>query len=197
MVPYHVLTLTTFGRWDEVLAEPLPPAELRMPTALAYYARGVALAAKGRAAEARVALDSVRAINTATPAEADAKTAVSIAEHALQGEIAMRGGNSEAAIAHFREALKIEDAGLYFEPPRWYYPVRHSLGAALLKAGKNAEAEAVYREDLKRFPENGWALFGLGAALRAQGKTADAAAVDQRFAKAWGVADVKLTGSRY
>jgi len=197
MVPYHVLTLTTFGRWDEVLAEPLPPLDIRMPVALAHYARGVAHAAKGQFAEARVALDTVRAIDAATPAGTDAKTAVSIAVHALMGEIATRSGNVEEGIAHFREALKIEDAGLYFEPPRWYYPVRHSLGAALLKAGRNAEAEAVYREDLKRFPENGWSLFGLAAALKAQGKTAEAAGVEQRLAKAWAGADVKLTGSRF
>ncbi|HJR36141.1 MAG TPA: tetratricopeptide repeat protein [Gemmatimonadales bacterium] len=197
MVPYHVLTLTTFGRWDEVLAEPLPPSDLRMPVALAYYARGVAHAAKGQFAEARAALDTVRVIDAATPANVDAKTAVSVAAHALAGEIATRSGNVEEGIMHFREALKIEDAGLYFEPPRWYYPVRHSLGAALLKAGKHAEAEAVYREDLKRFPENGWSLFGLAAALKAQGKTAEAAAVEQRFAKAWAGADVKLTGSRF
>jgi len=117
--------------------------------------------------------------------------------HALMGEIATRSGNADEGIAHFREALKIEEAGLYFEPPRWYYPMRHSLGAALLKAGRNAEAEAVYREDLKRFPENGWSLFGLAAALKAQGKSAEAAAVDQRFAKAWAGADVKLVASRY
>jgi tetratricopeptide (TPR) repeat protein len=78
-----------------------------------------------------------------------------------------------------------------------YYPIRQSLGAALLKAGRNAEAEAVYREDLKRFPENGWSLFGLAAALRAQGKSGDAEAVDQRFAKAWSAADVKLVASRF
>ena len=197
MVPYHVLTLTTFGRWDEVLAEPLPPQDIRMPLALAHYARGVAMAAKGRFADARVMLDTVRAIDAATPASADQKTAVSVAAHALAGEIATRSGNTDEGIAHFREALKIEEAGLYFEPPRWYYPVRHSLGAALLNAGKNAEAEAVYREDLKRFPENGWSLFGLSAALKAQGKTAEATAVDARFAKAWAGADVKLTGSRF
>jgi tetratricopeptide (TPR) repeat protein len=197
MVPYHVLTLTTFGRWDEVLAEPLPPSDIRMPLALAYYARGVALAAKGRFAEARIALDTVKAVDAATAADADQKTAVSVAAHALAGEIATRSGNADEGIAHFREALKIEEAGLYFEPPRWYYPVRHSLGAALLRAGKAVEAEAVYREDLKRFPENGWSLFGLTAALKAQGKTAEAAAVDARFQKAWAGADVKLTASRY
>ncbi len=197
MVPYHVLTLTTFGRWDEVLAEPLPPSGLRMPLALAYYARGVAQAAKGQFAGARIALDTVRAIDQATAGSADAKTAVSIAVHALMGEIATRSGSADEGITHFREALRIEEAGLYFEPPRWYYPVRHSLGAALLKAGRGAEAEAVYREDLKRFPENGWSLFGLAAAMKAQGKSAEAAAVEQRFAKAWAGSDVRLTASRY
>jgi len=197
MVPYYVLTLVTCGRWDDVLAEPLPPSDIRMPLAMAYYARGVAYAVKGQAAEAQAALDTVKAIDAATQAEAAAKTPVSIAAHALMGEIATRGGKLDEGIAQFREALKIEDAGLYFEPPKWYYPIRQSLGAALLKAGRNAEAEAVYREDLKRFPENGWSLFGLAAALKAQGKTAEAEEVDRRFAKAWSAADVKLTASRF
>jgi tetratricopeptide (TPR) repeat protein len=104
---------------------------------------------------------------------------------ALQGEIAARKGDAKGGIEHFRKAVVIEDAGLYFEPPKWYYPIRHSLGAAYLKAGQPAEGELVYREDLRRFPENGWALFGLGQALRAQGKDEEAAAVDARFKKAW------------
>ena len=197
MVPYYVLTLTTFGRWDDVLAEPLPPADIRAPLAMAYYARGVAYAAKGKSAEAQMALDTVKAIDAATPADAPEKTPISIAPHALMGEIATRSGKFDEGIGHFRDALKIEDAGLYFEPPKWYYPIRQSLGAALLKAGKPAEAEAVYREDLKRFPENGWSLFGLATALRAQGKSAEAAVVDQRFSKAWSAADIKLAASRF
>jgi tetratricopeptide (TPR) repeat protein len=197
MVPYHVLTLTTFGRWDDVLAEPLPPPELRMPTAMAHYARGVAYAAKGDFANARVELDTVTTIDAATPANAEMKARISIAAHALMGEIATRSGKTNDGIAHFQQALAIEDKGIYFEPPKWYYPVRQSLGAALLKAGRNAQAEAVYRDDLKRFPENGWSLYGLAAALRAQGKTAEAAAVEKRFANAWADADVKLTSSRF
>jgi tetratricopeptide (TPR) repeat protein len=197
MVPYYALTLTTFGKWDEVLAEPLPPATMRFPTAMAYYARGVAHAAKGDFANAQVALDSVQAIEGATKADNEFKSPISIAMHALMGEIASRKGDLNGGVAHFREALKIEDAGLYFEPPKWYYPIRHSLGATLLKAGHHAEAEAVYREDLKRFPENGWSLYGLAAALKAQGKSAEAAEVDKRFAKAWTAADVKLLASRF
>ena len=197
MVPYYILTLTTFGRWDDVLAEPLPPAEMRMPTAMAYYARGVAYAAKGDLANARLALDTVTAINAATPDDGEFKAPNSIAMHALMGEIATRSGNPTEGVAHFRQALDIENKGLYFEPPKWYYPIRESLGAALLKAGRAPEAEQVYRDDLKNFPENGWSLYGLGAALRAEGKTAEANAVEKRFAAAWQGADVKLSASRF
>jgi tetratricopeptide (TPR) repeat protein len=197
MLPYHVLTLTTFGKWDDVRAEPLPPADIRFSYAMAHYARGVARAAKGRWAEAQAALDTVTAIHSATPDGADGKTALSIAVHALAGEIATRRGDIEAGTNHFREAAKIEDAGLYFEPPKWYYPIRHSLGAALLMAGQNAEAEKVYREDLRRFPENGWSLFGLAQALRAQGKNTEAAAAEARFRRAWASTDVTLTASRF
>jgi tetratricopeptide (TPR) repeat protein len=197
MLPYHALTLTTFGKWDEVLAEPLPPADIRFSYAMAQYARGVAQAAKGQWAEAQAALDTVKKINAETPEGAEGKTALSIAVHALSGEIATRRGDLEAGTTHFREAAKIEDGGLYFEPPKWYYPIRHSLGAALLKAGQHAEAEKVYREDLKRFPENGWSLFGLAQALRAQGKTTEAAAADTRFRQAWANTDVTLAASRF
>lgn len=197
MVPYYALTLTTFGRWDEVLAEPLPPATMQFPRVMAYYARGVAFAARGDEASAKIALDSVMAIGRAYPADGEFSAPISIAVHALMGEIATRAGRHAEAIPHFKEAVKIEDAGLYFEPPKWYYPARQSLGAVLLKAGRAAEAEAVYREDLKRFPENGWSLHGLAAALKAQNKMAEVAAVEQRFAKAWSGADVTLTGSRF
>ena len=196
MLPYHALTLTTFGKWDEVLAVPLPPEDIRFSYAMAHYARGVAHAATGQWPEAQAALDTVTGINAATPEGADGKTALSIAVHALSGEIATRHGDLEAGINHFREAVKIEDAGLYFEPPKWYYPIRHSLGAALVKAGRNAEAEKVYREDLRRFPENGWSLFGLAQALRAQRKNAEADAVEARFRRAWASTDVTLTASR-
>ncbi|OQW33537.1 MAG: hypothetical protein A4E19_03880 [Nitrospira sp. SG-bin1] len=197
MLPYHALTLTTFGKWDEVLAESLPPEDIRLSYAMAYYARGVAHAAKGEWAEAQGALDQVSAIHTATLDGTDGKTALSIAVHALSGEIATRRGDLDGGINYFREAARIEDGGLYFEPPKWYYPIRHSLGAALVKAGRHAEAEKVYREDLRRFPENGWSLFGLAQALWAQGKKKEAAAVEARFSRAWASTDVTLTASRF
>lgn len=197
MLPYHALTLTTFGKWDEVLAQPLPPEDIRFSYAMASYARGVAYAAKGEWAEAQAALDTVTAASAATADGADGKTALLIAVHALAGEIATRRGDVDGGITHFREAAKIEDGGLYFEPPKWYYPIRHSLGAALLKAGHHAEAEKIYREDLRRFPENGWSLFGLAQALRAQDKQHEAAAEEARFRRAWAGTDVTLTASRF
>lgn len=190
------LSLVNFGRWNEVLELPLPPPDLRLATGLAQYARGVAYAATGKSTEAAAALDTVQAIADAAPA-GDNRNVLEIATHALTAEIAARRGRTDEAIGHFNQAMAVEDRLLYVEPPLWFYPVRHSLGAVLLEAGRPAEAEALYREDLKRFPENGWALFGLAAALRAQGKTAEAGGVEARFTKAWSGADVKLTGSRF
>jgi tetratricopeptide (TPR) repeat protein len=132
-----------------------------------------------------------------TSGEGENKTVMEIAMHALMGEIAFRQGKHDEATAHFREAVRLEDTFNYVEPPQWFYPVRASLGAVLLKAGKPAEAETVYREDLRRFPENGWSLFGLEASLRAQGKTADADAVKGRFRQAWSTADITLTASAF
>jgi len=179
----------------------MPPSDLRLATGLAQYARGVAFAAKGQWPEAAGMLDSVRAIAVGTAAsdrvamstgEGENKTIMEIAMHALMGEIATRKGQYAEGINHFREAARLEATFNYTEPPQWYSPVRRSLGAALLKAGRASEAEAVYREDLERFPENGWALHGLSRALRARGATREAAAVDARFAVAWRTADIKL-----
>jgi predicted Zn-dependent protease len=94
-------------------------------------------------------------------------------------------------------AVRQQDELQYEEPPPWYYPVRQSLGAVLLKAGRAEEAETVYREDLKRNPENGWSLYGLTQSLKAQKKKAEAAEAEQRFRKAWAQADMQLTASRF
>jgi len=206
MLPYAHFMLVTFGKWDDVLKEPMPPSDLRMSTGLAYYARGVAYAAKGDWVNAQAAADTVRQISAGTtPADQNAMTAgegenkkvIDIAMHSLLGEIAARRGNLAEAEGHLRAAAAIEDSFNYVEPPQWYYPVRQSLGAVLLKEGKPAEAETVYRADLQRFPENGWDLFGLAASLRAEGKASEAAEVESRFARAWSQADVKLTASRF
>lgn len=193
--PVVYTTMVTFGRWDDILKEPLPPSDLRFTTGMAYYARGMAFAAKRRWAEARAAVDTVASIAAAMPA-GDSKTAMSIGAHALKGEIALRKGETKKAVEEFAAALELENGMLYVEPPVWYYPIRQSYGKALMAAGRFAEAEQVYHADLRRFPENGWSLFGLAESLDAQGKDAEAEKARARFEKAWAGADVKLTASR-
>ena len=100
-------------------------------------------------------------------------------------------------MAHFEAAAEIEDGLIYEEPPLWYYPIRHSLGRALLEADRPGDAERAYREDLERFPDNGWSLYGLAASLRAQGKDAEAEELEARFQAVWTEADVRITASRF
>ncbi|HEX7071405.1 MAG TPA: hypothetical protein VF190_11390 [Rhodothermales bacterium] len=196
IVPYEHLTLVRFGRWDDVLALPMPPAELDYATGLVQYARGVAFAATGKFDEANAAVEALQALSAKVEKE-PGNTVLSIAEHALMGEIASRRGDLEEGITHLRIAADIEDSLIYIEPPFWYYPMRHALGAVLLDAGRAAEAEAAYREDLKRFPGNGWSLAGLAASLRAQGRGAEAAEVEAERMRTWDQADVDLATSRF
>jgi tetratricopeptide (TPR) repeat protein len=189
-------TLVTFGRWDEVLAEPLPPPDLRFTTGQAYYARGIAHAAKGQWDDAQAALDSLTAIAEAF-AEGDNKTALAIARHAVIGEMALRRDQADAAVQHFQAAVELENGLTYNEPPTWYYPMRQSLGKALIAAGLAPEAQRVYQDDLKRFPENGWSLFGLATCLDMQGKSDEATTVRARLVEAWKHADVELVASRF
>jgi tetratricopeptide (TPR) repeat protein len=196
VTPIVYWTLVTFGKWDEILAEPLPPSDRKFMLGQAYYARGVAYAARRRWVEAEEAMDSVTAIARGFP-DGDNRIALEIAREVLAGELAMRRNDTDVAVDHFRSAVNLEDALTYNEPPTWYYPVRQSLGKALMAAGRAAEAERVYREDLDRFPENGWSLYGLHRSLLAQGRSKEAEAIEQRFTDAWRHADVELSASRF
>lgn len=196
ILPSHLLTLVTFGRWSEVLEAPLP-ATSRYATGMAYYARGVAFAARRRWAEAGAAHDSVRAIAAATSPDDYHGKALRLAVDALAGELAARRGQWDAAIAALRRAVAAEDALRYADPPTLHRPTRHTLGQVLLLAGKPADAEAVYREDLVRYPENGWSLHGLSQSLLAQGKRREGREVLARFTRAWSNADVQLRSSRF
>jgi predicted Zn-dependent protease len=122
---------------------------------------------------------------------------LAIGTHHLAGEIAAAKGDRGTAIAELEKSVAAQDKLAYTEPPPWYFPVRQSLGATLLEAGRAKDAEAVYREDLRRHPKNGWSLFGLARALGAQKKTSEARWAEQGFATAWQRADVKLTASRF
>lgn len=194
------LAQLTFGRWQDVLEAPLPAADLHTATTMAHYARGVAFAATGRGAEAAAELDAIERLvaeNEISEEDQGTNAVIAIARHALAGELALRTGDAEGAVEHFRAAAEIEDGMIYEEPPLWYLPVRHALGRALLEAARPAEAEEAYLEDLERFPENGWALFGLAQALRAQEKNAEADEAESRFREAWSGADVELAASSF
>jgi predicted Zn-dependent protease len=141
-------------------------------------------------------LARLQPIATAYPKN-DLGTSLGIAVLALEGEIALRGGDAAVAVRRFAEAARLEDGLTYNEPPTWYYPVRHSLGKALLAAGDAAGAERAYREDLARFPANGWSLNGLARSLEAQGKMEEARRARAEFASAWKNADVELRSSRF
>jgi tetratricopeptide (TPR) repeat protein len=189
-------TLVTFGRWNDLLAEPLPSRARPWATAVAYYARGAAFAARGRWAEAGAALDTVDAAGAAFP-DGPAGATLRVAAHALRGEIALRRNRASVAVREWRAAAELSGDARVPAVARWYYPFQHSLGKAWLAAGRPEEAERAYRDDLARFPENGWSLFGLAQALEGRGQSAAAAAVRERFARAWRDADVALTASRF
>ena len=196
VTPIVPLTLVTFGRWQEVLAEPIPGDSIPFLSGMTWYARGVAHTALGDDKNAQKDLQKLEAIAKAY-GKNDNGTALAIAEQALKGEIALRARRAREAVTYFTEATRLEGTLTYNEPPTWYYPMRQSLGKALLAAGDAAGAERVYKEDLGRFPANGWSLFGLAMAREAQGKAIEAALTRALFNDAWKNADVKLTSSRY
>jgi tetratricopeptide (TPR) repeat protein len=120
-----------------------------------------------------------------------------VAAQILNGRLALKQGSVDDGIAALTEAVRLQDTLEYDEPPAWYYPVRQSLGAALLTAGRASDAERVYREDLQQYPGNGWSLFGLTESLRAQGRATESAQSAQQFQRAWQSADVSLQSSQF
>ena len=198
-----LFALARFGRWEEILREPAPDPELPYATGAWHYARGLAFAATGRHDQAVAELTELnKIVITVSPDRTVAsffKTAdmLRLASDVLAGEIAARSGDTTTALRHLSVAVQAQDGQWFTEPPPWYYPVRQSLGAALLESGQPAAAEKVYREDLLRNPDNGWSLFGLAEALRAQDKGAEATIVAERYERAWSRADVPLTSSRF
>lgn len=192
--------LKRFGRWDELLAEPAPPAYLPITTAMWRFNRGLAHAAKGEVAKAEEEKIAFQKAAAEIPDDAmmainPAHRILKIAEHFLDGEIAFRRGDIDTAVAELHRAIAIEDQLVYMEPPEWVQPVRHTLGAVLLSAGRHEEAEQVYREDLAKWPDNGWSLYGLSRCARARGATAEAESLESRFRKVWSRADTSIGSS--
>jgi tetratricopeptide (TPR) repeat protein len=199
-VPLEVLV--RFGRWDEILAEPAKyPEDMPFSRAFHHSARAAAFAAKGDTVNARkeqaLFLEGAKLAPKETQLGNNTAAAVlSLARHMLEGEILVAEQKVDAGIAELQTAVKEEDALKYDEPPAWMIPVRHSLGAVLMKAGRFAEAEQVYRDDLARLPDNGWSLFGLADSLREQKKNdEEIAATKAKFQRIWAESDAKITAS--
>ncbi|PCJ46898.1 MAG: hypothetical protein COA74_12645 [Gammaproteobacteria bacterium] len=199
-----MFVLVRFGQWDAMLAEPQPKEIHRFMNAVWHYGRGLAYANKNKLTAARMELDILN--NIRIKAEADGayylgfsagNSLLTIAELILKGEIQAKMGNSDLAVSYLDRAVRIEDSLRYNEPPDWYFPVRHVLGAILLESGKANEAEVVYWEDLRRNPENGFALHGLHQSIKSQGDNAVATVIKARLNNAWKEADVELKTSRY
>jgi tetratricopeptide (TPR) repeat protein len=197
------MTDLRFGKWDAVLKEKRPRAALKLDVAMSLYARGFAYAAKHDFKNAKRDRDLLQAMIDkkafaaidAFPVPATMMSQVGVA--LIDGEIARGQGHLDQALAAFRKAREIELTIPYTEPPYWHQPTSHILGAALMQAKQPAEAEAVYRDSLKHYRIDGWALFGLAQALDAQGKHDEASSVRAEFAKVWSTADVKLASSRF
>jgi tetratricopeptide (TPR) repeat protein len=195
----HLQLKVRFGRWDEILQAPVPAADLPHARAIWHYARGRALAAKGDVAGAERELTRVRAASrdsSLADQRLDFNTSgqvLEIAAEVLAGHVAEARGDTAAAVRHLLVAAGLEDRLTYGEPPDWTVPVRQELGMVLLNAGRDSEAEIVFREDLDRFPENGWSLYGLAQALHDQGSRVQAAEVERRFQTKWKGADAEPT----
>jgi tetratricopeptide (TPR) repeat protein len=195
--PYPLFVAVRFGDWDTILKEPQPDSGLPLSNAFYRYARGVALAATGDIAGAETERTELAKIRDTLPegtfyGYSNGADVLAIALAVVDGRIATAKGDRKAAIAHFEAAVAVQDTLSYDEPADWHYPVRESLGAALLLDGQAARAEEVFRADLKKSRRSGRALFGLWQALVAQGKAEDAELVHARYEREWRNAEIEL-----
>ncbi|MDX2473357.1 MAG: hypothetical protein QNL91_06565 [Candidatus Krumholzibacteria bacterium] len=195
---YHVMI--RFGRWDDILAEPLPAEDRLVTRAVHYYARGIALSVLDRTDEARLEITKFETAAAAIPAEwwvfnNRIDDVLPIATAMLEGETAYREGRLDDAWAALRRGIEAEDKLVYDEPPAWMLPVRHSMGALMMEAGEFAAAEELYLEDQVRHPGNGWSLLGLSQALAAQDRNLEGAQFAAAAAQAWARVDERPSSS--
>jgi pimeloyl-ACP methyl ester carboxylesterase len=196
-MPYPLVSMTRFGKWDEILKEPQPDPSLKIVTAFWHFARGSAYAAAKDTAKAEAELAALRAVNQSLTPEVRvfnnaAADVTKVGELELEGKIALAKGDKKAGIDLLTRAIAAEDATYYAEPADWDLPVREVLGGVLLANGDYSGAEKVFRAEILRRPRNGRALFGLAESLRKQGKEGAAKSVQGEFEKAWQYADTKL-----
>jgi tetratricopeptide (TPR) repeat protein len=190
-----------FHKWDAILAMKEPDAEMKTTVGFWHFARGMALAGKGRISEAEAEYKIVAEAEKATPPDAifqmpinnKTKDILRIAEDVLGAQVALAKKDNAAATGMLREAVAVQDTLKYDEPQDWFFPVRESLGGVLLMSGDGKGAEHVFRDDLAKNPRNPRSLFGLHRALKAQDRNSDAWFVEQEFRKAWkGGAELKV-----
>ncbi|MEM9620683.1 MAG: hypothetical protein AAF993_03480 [Pseudomonadota bacterium] len=198
--PLYVMV--RFGMWAQILEEPEPAAGNRFMQGVWHYARGMAYSQTGKARSARRELRALRQTLNAVGDDyfigfGTAPTLLTIAEHLLAGDVAAQKGDDSQAVALLSRAVRLEDSLLYNEPPDWYFPTRHVLGAVLLDAGYPREAEVIYWEDLRKNPGNGYSLLGLQQSQQAIGNEAAAVATAAQFKTSWSAADVTLQSSRF
>ena len=198
------ITDKVFGKWDKIHADNAVNSQYEAPylKGMWSYVMGSAHVAKGHMGPAEAELANIQAqitadgVNDNGVSPTPASHVLNLASHALNGEIEEAKGNLDAAIMHYNVAIQLQDSLNYTEPPDWSQSIRLYLGAALLEAGRAAEAEAVYRKDLEWNQQNGWTTFGLYQALEAQGKTQEAIIVERQFQSFFRNADVEITRSR-
>lgn len=200
-MPYPIIALTRFHKWDEIMKYPQPAPEMLITKAHWHLSRGIALAETGKPAEAEMELSALRETAKNIPASAQLFTTpvsvvLKVADDLLTGEIALSKGDRKGAITALRMAAVSESKVNYAEPPDWDLPIREWLGRALMMDGQYAEAEKAYREEIVRNPQSGRALFGLSEALRKQGKTTSADLVQKEFERAWAGSDMKLDAAK-
>jgi tetratricopeptide (TPR) repeat protein len=191
--------MVRFHKWSDVLATPQPDASQALTTGFWHFARALAAADSGKIDQARAELAALRELTPAMSKMStnpqgphDAEVMPKMMDNLVEARIARAERHTDDAVEHLRNAVSLEDSMDYNEPPDWLYPLREPLGATLLQAGKAAEAEKVFREDLKHNPNNARSYFGLAESLKAQGKTADAAAAEKQFQQGWKRSDTKL-----
>ncbi|WP_299277874.1 tetratricopeptide repeat protein [uncultured Psychroserpens sp.] len=200
VIPYY--SMVKFGMWDEILAKKELSA-LKYPLAMQHYAKGMAYVAKDQLDEAKTALESLSvyanddSMNDITIWDINTVgTLIGLAEMVLEAEILSANGDYKASITLLRDAIVIEDALNYNEPPDWFFSIRHHLGDVLIKNGQYEEAIAVYNNDLKRLPKNGWAHHGLKLAYEKLGDTDNVSKMEDLIKNSWATADIELFGSK-
>ena len=196
------MVLLRFQRWSDVLALPVPPAGDAHSSFLSHFSRAVAFSALGQPGKAQVEHDAstgaARTIPDDTFYRSNPMSAVhAVFEAVIAARLAATRPDARVTVEAWERAVAAQDRLDYHEPPPFYYPTRESLGAALAAAGRHADAERVFREDLKRNPASGRSLFGLWHALQARGADAEAEQVHNAFIKAWAKSDVQLALEGY